>query len=362
MTWSFSWETGWSSLWTDQFLERWTAAFEPGSQARVSPFVHPIVVRAWAETIGIRERDTMVLHARHTDGREVVQIMVRSKQHFPGQISKVLMPFGGDRFDFTEPLIFAGEDGSNLLKEDFWEALERDLKPRQGKLFDQIVFPRLRDDTLGGYVPPGEADVAPYIDLEPYSTIDEYLETRNGKRRRSLRRRLKKIEEAGDFSFQVLQPSELERILAWVPMIMREKRRKFPHDTGMDQLEAFLTNLVREAAPKKLVRCSCCTLDGKDISWNIDFVLGDEILQYVSDFDPEFREYGLGNIHTYHQIEWAISRGIRYFNFLWGAEEYKTDWTNGEVQALYPIRINSSRPMSRLRVFADRVARRLVKA
>lgn len=362
MTWGFSLEQGWKSLWTDEFLARWTAAFQSGSGARVSPFMHPIVVRAWAETIGLRERDTMLLIARHTDGREVFQIMVRQKQHFPGQTSKILMPFGGDRFDFTEPLIFPGKEGTNVLEKDFWDALEHDLKPHQGKLFDQIVFPRVRDDTLGSYVPPGEPDVAPYVDLEPYPSIEDYLETRNGKRRRSLRRRIKNIEEAGDFSFHVLGPGDLDRVMAWIPKIMREKRRKFPDDTGLDQLEAFLTNLVREAVPAKLIRCSCCTLDGKDISWNIDFVFEDEILQYVSDYEPEFREYGVGNVHTYHQIEWAISRRIRYFNFLWGAEEYKTDWTTGEVQLLHQIRFDSALPMSRLRVFTDRVARRLKKS
>lgn len=363
MTWHFSWEHGWKSLWKPEFLNRWSSAFKPGSRARVSPFMHPAVLRAWAEASELDERDIRVIRASHTDGREVNFVMTRQPGSFPGQYARVLSAIGGPRFDFSDPLIFPSAEGKNVIDEEFWRTFESEMWGRDHVNFDRIEFPRLRGETLGGYIPDDdEPDVSPFLEITQFTSMDGYMEHCNGRRRRNLRRRLKVCSEAGDFSFEVLGKDQIDRVLSWIPRIVEQKRTKFNEDESLDEFEIFVTKLVREAMPTGHLVCSCCTLDGRDISWSIDFLVGDELLQYVADFDPEFRNLSPGTVHTYHLLEWSIANKVRYFNFMWGNEDYKREWTEGEAQKLYRIRFDRQGPASRLRLLADRARSRLLRS
>ncbi|WP_281842205.1 GNAT family N-acetyltransferase [Sinisalibacter aestuarii] len=312
--------------------------------------------------MGFEGGDPVWFTATHPDGREVFQILVREKRSGVGESVRSLIALGEHRFDFTEPVVFPAHDGSTTLEQDFWKALAEDLRQRQGDWFDRLEFPRVRADTLGSYRPEGETDVAPYLDLTRLGSIEDFMDTRKGRSRRSIRRRVKRCAEAGEFSFQVLGADEIDRILSWIPRIVRQKRRKFSDDQSMDRFESFLTRLVCDGLPAGLPLCSSCSLDGRDISWSIDFELGGELFLYTSDFDPDFSIYGLGNVHTYHQLDWAISNRMRIVNFMWGDEAYKAAWTDGKVQTLHRIRFDNPSLLSRFRLFIDSAARRAQQA
>lgn len=325
--------------------------------------MHPTVLRAWVEGSGKDERDIRVIRANHTDGREVFFVMARQPRRFPGQTARVLSTIGGTRFDFSDPLIFPAADGTNVIGADFWQALGDEIRTGRASGFDRIEFPRLRDDTLGGYIPnDDQPELCPYMDIAPFDSMDAYIASRSGHRRQNLRRRLRKAREAGDFAFQIVGADQLDRILSWIPKIIAQKRRKFTADTTMDGFETFLTGLVQEAVPAGYLVCSCCTLDGQDISWSLDFLIGDEFLQYVADYDPDFRDLAPGTTHKYSQFEWLIANNVKGYNFMWGDEEYKREWTDGDTRKLYRIRFDRDWPPSRLRLSADRAYRHYLRS
>lgn len=72
----------------------------------------------------------------------------------------------------------------------------------------------------------------------------------------------------------------------------------------------------------------CCRLDGNIVGAMYCFQYKDKLSYYNSGFDPAFAKYSIGTILIACGIEEAISRGVREFDFLRGAEKYKYLWTN----------------------------------
>ena len=56
------------------------------------------------------------------------------------------------------------------------------------------------------------------------------------------------------------------------------------------------------------------------------FHAGDRASYYLGGFDPECRQYGIGNQLVAHAIRAAAGEGLQYFDFLRGREAYKYRW------------------------------------
>ena len=109
----------------------------------------------------------------------------------------------------------------------FWPALLAELARHQGSWFDVCSFPRLRADCLGDPALGQPCDTAPLLRLASYADFDAYLAARSPKLRETIRRRLRRMAEAGQVDFRVHGPAETAEVLAWLPRLEEERRRRW---------------------------------------------------------------------------------------------------------------------------------------
>lgn len=358
MPWNIRWERDWRRIWQGDVFEKWERAFHPDSRSRTTPFGHPLVQKAWVDTTSADRYDPFLLVATHDDGREALHLFVRARGVHARAPSKELRSAGGDFFDYTEPVVLPGADGNTDLDDSFWSALKADLTPRKGAWFDVFEMPRVRAQSLGG-VTAGASEVALSVRLDAYDSFDAYVAGRSKKLRAHFRRTAKRLADLGEVRLRVFDPTEVDEVLGWIPNLIREKEDKYAIAGSGGAFEAYLSRLAIAGMASGLVRCSTLTLDGRAVSWSIDFVHNKTFYAYVTGFDPEFAAFGVGHLHALRQVEAAFDEGIAVFDLLWGDERYKSRWTDGETTQLFPVRIVSARPLSVARRITNKGLRKL---
>jgi hypothetical protein len=361
MTWTFRWLRTWPEVWSETNLARWLRAFDKDSGAHVTPFMHPHVVRAWVNSHGDEDYCPFFFWASHPDGRHAFHLLVRRRGQRWRDFTREVVSVGTDKFDYSDPVFLPSEHGVVTFDVDFWHALEREMQKHQGEWFDVFCLPRIRTTCLDGSACTDQGEVAPFVRLDRFADIDAYLKSRHRTFRKSLRRRLAKCHAAGEITFITHGASDRDVVLSWIPAFVRELMRKYPREQSVEHWVAYFSNLASEGLPNGVVNCSSITVDGRSASWEFNFTLNDVLYGYAGAFDPSYSHVSLGSVHTLKTIDWAIQQKFRLYDFLWGDEEYKRHWTDGEKVDLNRFKLRSWTPGSMLRLAAAYGDRKLLR-
>ncbi|CAN5726572.1 hypothetical protein BH23PSE1_BH23PSE1_09020 [soil metagenome] len=354
MAWAFSWLRTWDEVWDEAHLAQWTGAYRPGSGARVTPFMHPGVVRAWIRTHGEDRLDPFFLRARHPDGRLVLMAFVRRRASWRGAFIKTFAPVGGGDFDYNEPIVLPSRTGEASLCPSFWPGLAAELEARAGAWFDRFERVKLRAPCLGGADIGEAAESIAILRLDPYASGEAFLMSRSKKLRKWIRRIERGLAEEGALAFTVHAASERDRVLDWIPAFVAERGRRHSSSQPLPVVETYFANLVREGIESGIVHCSSITLDGRALSWEVNFHLHGIFYGYSCAFDPAFSQLSPGSLHNFKQIEWLIENGSEAYDFMRGADAYKESWTDGESVPLHHFDLASAAPSSLLRLGVQR--------
>jgi len=169
--------------------------------------------------------------------------------------------------------------------------------------------------------------------------------------RETIRRRLRRIAVAGNPEFHAFAPGESAAVLAWLPRLEEERRRRWQ---GGGLPPGWLAALVREGLPAGVVQASALRFDGRDIAWDVGLWLNGTYYGYVRGFDAAFQALSPGSVQLCRLIEWLFARGAERLDFMLGAEAYKADWADGEEVEVRSLAIASRAPLSPLRRAAAR--------
>ena len=71
----------------------------------------------------------------------------------------------------------------------------------------------------------------------------------------------------------------------------------------------LLENLVAEGIGGGLVRCSVFRLDGRPMSWRIDYLLGGTLYLGFCAIDEGQGRHSPGHLHTYSCLKWHMAQG-----------------------------------------------------
>jgi CelD/BcsL family acetyltransferase involved in cellulose biosynthesis len=152
---------------------------------------------------------------------------------------------------------------------------------------------------------------------------DGYLSGLAVQQRHEVRRKLRRLQEAGPFAYHCVDA--LEAIDAAMDsflhlfMISRQDKRAFMSAA----MEAFFRSLVRSMALRSLVRLGFLDIDGEPASAVLYFDYRGTVYLYNSGFDPRFRHLNAGLLCKVLSIRDSIQRGKKVYDFLKGAEPYK---------------------------------------
>jgi CelD/BcsL family acetyltransferase involved in cellulose biosynthesis len=203
---------------------------------------------------------------------------------------------------------------------------------------DSTVYVQLRAlaDNRGLEVTCEKQDISVEMDLP--GTWDDYLEMLNSKQRHEVRRKLRRLAEAGNIEYT--WPSDTADTPGFMDLFLKmfTESREDKAEFLTDQMEEFFRLLVAEMAGVGILKLGTLKLDGRDMASIICFDYNDSILLYNSGYDPEFNYLSVGLLSKVLCIKESIDSGKKAFDFLKGNEPYKFHLGGREVP-LFACRI-----------------------
>lgn len=169
---------------------------------------------------------------------------------------------------------------------------------------------------------------APYILLN--GTYDEYLASLGKKRRHNLERLARKLGRCGHMDFKLLGGGdagfeETVRAIVGLQKARYESRHAAPIFGPC--YERFR---IEHALADPCVTVGSLSVDGVLAAGTLQCVRHGRLYYLITTFDDAFAECGPGRVATLRLLEHAFDSGVEVFDFCWGTERYKYEWTSTE--------------------------------
>ena len=244
-----------------------------------------------------------------------------------------------DVCDYLDFAIVAGRewDFFNILFEDLRQrGISRlDLRPVRP---DSTVFTHLTDlaRDLEYEVSCEAEDVSLELDLPP--TWEGYLAALTQKQRHEVRRKMRRLWEAGDVRYRIAEDSESASLFSAVFLRFFRESRQDKASFLTPRMESFFTSLVKAMARSGFLRLGILELDASPVAVLMYFDYDNNVLLYNNGYDPQYSFLSVGLLSKILCIKDSIERGKNKFDFLKGADEYKHRLGGKEI-TLYGCRI-----------------------
>ncbi len=176
------------------------------------------------------------------------------------------------------------------------------------------------------------------LELELPSTWDEYLATLAGRQRHEVRRKLRRLWEAGNIDYHFVEDSAAvhEAMDTFLTLFSRSRKDKAAFMTA--RMESFFRSLADTMAGARLLRIGILELDKVPAAMVMCFDYNDCVYLYNSAYDPDYRSLSVGLLSKVLCIKDSIQRGSKRFDFLKGQEAYKYHLGSREIP-LYSCQI-----------------------
>ena len=287
-------------------------------------FVSPGWLQVWWQVFG-SEAELFLRAVRQNDNIiGIAPLLVKEKTvAFVGSADvcdylDFIMAPGKERDFFNTMLDDLKEKGINQL----------DLNPVRS---DSTVLTQLADIARDrGYeVTSTSADISLELDLP--STWDEYLAALTAKQRHEVRRKLRRLSEAGRVNYHFVEDrATVSDVMdSFLKMFTESRQDKAAFLT--DQRESFFRRLADTMAEAGLLRLGVLELDNQPTAMIMCFDYNDCMYLYNSGYDPEYNDLSAGLMSKVLAIQDSIQKGRKRFDFLKGAESYKYHLGGREV-------------------------------
>ena len=163
--------------------------------------------------------------------------------------------------------------------------------------------------------------VAPRVTLP--STVDEYFASLTKKHRHELRRKLRRLHNAGDVEqLELTTPNEIES--AMDDFIKLHRGSSIDKEEFMTpQREAFFREIAVTLAEKDVTRIYFLTINGEKVATSLAFKIGSTKYLYNSGYLPDRSWLAVGLLNHAINILASIREGIEVYDFMRGDERYK---------------------------------------
>ena len=299
----------WNSVFVlPAWLEVWWREFQPEAELYLS------AVRQGADIIGI------------------APLQVRDKKaSFIGDV---------DVCDYMDFVIAPGRES------DFFNALLDDLSQQGVEQFD---LGHLRPDStvLTDLIPLAESrncnvschEDAVSLELDLPSTFDEYLATLDKKQRHEVKRKLRRLWEAGDVNYRCVGVgNEVDGLMdTFLKLFSLSQGEKADFMTA--RMESFFRSIARAMDALGLLRFGILEVGKQPAAMIMGFDYADTMYLYNSAYDPGYNNLSVGVLSKVLCIKESIQRGLKRWDFLKGIETYKYHLGGVEVP-LHRCQIN----------------------
>jgi len=259
------------------------------------------------------------------------------------------------------PLRVKGKEASFIGDADVCDYLDFIVAPGRGPEFFRVLIEDLRhkgirDLDLGpvradstvmtGLLPVAkELECETSLDREDVAyelalpaTWDEYLGLLKGTERHEIRRKLRRLEEAGRIEFRTAEdPQEIRQAMdTFLRLFGASRADKAAFMTN--RRARFFHSLAEDMAEAGILKLSLLELDAKTAAAVMCFHDDSTVYLYNNGYDNRFRLLSVGFLSKVLSIQEAIREGKRKFDFLKGPEAYKRR-LGGKPVPLYRCRL-----------------------
>ena len=196
---------------------------------------------------------------------------------------------------------------------------------------DSTVLTHLADiaQKRGHAVLRQEEDVSVELDLP--ATWDEYLLILDKKQRHEVRRKLRRLWEAGNIEHRCIEVSQEaeDSMDTFLKLFSLSQEEKAGFMTA--QMESFFRSLARAMAEIGLLRLGIIELDTLPVAMTMGFDYNESHYLYNSAYDPQFNYLSVGLLCKVLCLKESIERGRKKWDFLKGGETYKYQLGGREI-------------------------------
>lgn len=191
---------------------------------------------------------------------------------------------------------------------------------------DSPVLPALLEvaPQAGFSVTKEEEALSPKVELP--TTWDEYLGTLSKKDRHEMRRKMRRLDSAGDIQMRIITSAEeAEPLLDTLFHLMRisnHHKEEFLDRPGMQE---FFRDMTATMAAAGMLRVYVLTLDNVPVAMVHNLDVGGTLYMYNSGYDPAYSHYAVGLMSKALLVRDAIESGRTRVDFMRGDESYKYD-------------------------------------
>jgi CelD/BcsL family acetyltransferase involved in cellulose biosynthesis len=156
------------------------------------------------------------------------------------------------------------------------------------------------------------------------SSFDDYLEKLSTRQRHEVRRKLRRLNEEGTVDFRFIDeavavPAAMD---AFFKMFVESRQDKA--DFMTEKMSLFFRLLSDVMGRLRLLKLGVLELDGRPLAEIMCFDYQDCVYLYNSGYDPAYVSLSAGLLSKVLAIKDSIEKGRKRFDFLKGAETYKS--------------------------------------
>ena len=161
------------------------------------------------------------------------------------------------------------------------------------------------------------------LELDLPDSWDKFLAELTGKQRHEVRRKLRRLNDAGEINYRVVEDfeqvtDEMETFLALFGLSRSDKAAFMTN-----QMRYYFRLLAESMAKANLLKLSFLEVDGTPAAAVMCFDYNSTIYLYNNGYDGRFSSLSVGLLSKVLTIKDSILNGRKKYNFLKGKEEYK---------------------------------------
>jgi CelD/BcsL family acetyltransferase involved in cellulose biosynthesis len=150
-----------------------------------------------------------------------------------------------------------------------------------------------------------------------------YLSMLSGKERHEIRRKLRRLHEAGQVEYRLVDDPYMVKKEMETFLTLFRSNRPDKADFMNDRMNSFFKRLAAALAVARILKLFFLDLDGRSIASTMCFDYQSTMYLYNNGYDHQFSSLSVGVISKVLSIKESIQTGKHKYDFLKGAENYK---------------------------------------
>ena len=152
---------------------------------------------------------------------------------------------------------------------------------------------------------------------------DDYLSILKGKERHEIRRKLRRLDEAGQINYRMVANVYSVREEMEIFLDLFRSNRSDKAEFMNDQMVSFFKGLAESLNEARVLRLFFLDLDQIPVAATMCFNYRSTMYLYNNGYDKRFASLSVGFLGKVFSIKQSIQSGLQTYDFLKGAEGYK---------------------------------------